>query len=159
MSTVATQQPAPPGTYTTAGAAVPTKCLKRFYNPYTAQASCLPCKAGFYCDEEGMTDNLKDCPKGHFCVDGEFVPAKCDVGTYMNEFNAKVASDCKACQPGKFCDSQGLEYPTGDCDQGYFCTSGATTSSPDVADTANRFGPCPAGFYCPTGSAYPVPCP
>ena len=75
--------PAPPGTYTLAGASTPTNCPKAFlsghilniklgcyYNPFTALAACLPCQAGFYCDQEGMSDNLNSCPPGYYCPTG-----------------------------------------------------------------------------------------
>lgn len=160
MSTVSTQMPAPPGYYTTAGASVATKCPKRKYNPYTAQASCSWCKEGFYCDEEGMIDNIKDCPPGYYCPEGSETPTKCDTGTFMSEYNAKSAADCKPCLPGKYCSGQGLIEPTGNCDLGYFCTKGASQSNPAVLDTVSgRFGPCPSGFYCPAASPYAIPCP
>lgn len=62
--------PAPPGTYTLAGASTPTNCPKAYYNPFTALAACLPCQAGFYCDQEGMSDNLISCPPGYYCPTG-----------------------------------------------------------------------------------------
>lgn len=106
-----------------------------------------------------MTDNLKDCPPGYYCPEGSELPLKCNVGTYNNEYNAKSPSDCKSCLPGQYCDGQALIEPTGECEQGYFCTTSATSNTPDTLDLQNRFGPCPAGFYCPPGSPYPIPCP
>jgi hypothetical protein len=76
--------PAPPGTYTLAGASIYTNCPTKTYNPFTAQSACLPCKAGFYCDSEGMTNNIKNCPYGYYCPAGVDTPLKCDIGTYMN---------------------------------------------------------------------------
>ena len=63
--------------------------------------------------------------------------------------------DCLACAPGKYCATTGLSAPTGNCDAGYYCTSGATRANP--TDGANAFK-CVAGFYCPEGSAYQIPC-
>jgi len=44
----------------------------------------------------------------------------------------------------------------GICDAGYYCSSGANTSTPTDSVTGDI---CPAGFYCPSGSNAPIPCP
>ena len=46
-------------------------------------------------------------------------------------------------------------FVSGECDAGYYCSSGANVSTPTDGITGDI---CPAGFYCPTGSAAPVPC-
>ncbi len=46
------------------------------------------------------------------------------------------------------------------CNAGYFCKEGAVVGTPETDPTGgNRYGPCPAGYYCPIGTAEPIPCP
>lgn len=49
------------------------------------------------------------------------------------------------CTEGKYCDSNGLDIPSGDCDAGYYCSSAAIR--PDPIDV-NTGGLCPQGRYC-----------
>ncbi len=63
-STVQDQIPADPGYYTLTGSSMQTICPVGTYNPFTAQKQCTPCRAGFFCDEEGMSDQIYDCPQG-----------------------------------------------------------------------------------------------
>ena len=44
-----------------------------------------------------------------------------------------------------------------DCAPGYYCREGAATRYPED-DGTDRFGPCPAGHYCPQGSDAPIAC-
>jgi len=44
----------------------------------------LTCKAGFYCDAEGMSEDIKSCPVGKYCIAGSELPEKCPVGTFNN---------------------------------------------------------------------------
>lgn len=43
----------------------------------------------------------------------------------------------------------------GNCSAGYYCTSGAESSTPSSEEFA---GPCPAGYYCPEATVNPIPC-
>jgi len=106
-----------------------------------------------------MSDKINNCLMGHYCPEGSNKSTKCPAGTYNNQLNAKNLSDCKDCLPGKYCDSDGLVDPTGDCDQGYFCTKQAIQNDPGTLDALERFGPCPKGYYCPTATWKPLPCP
>ena len=54
-----------------------------------------------------------------------------------------------------YCDSLGLEQPRGECEAGYYCTGGATSSTPV---TTSEGGLCEAGYYCPAGSTEMIPC-
>ena len=56
---------------------------------------------------------------------------------------------------GSYCDSLGLTQPTGQCTAGYYCTSGANTSTPTDGTTGNI---CPQGHYCPMGSISQTQC-
>ena len=60
------------------------------------------------------------CPPGRYCPPGtthadEFL---CPVGTYYNFTKAKEVSDCVYCPGGHYCETEGLDYPTGLCDPG-----------------------------------------
>jgi len=54
---------------------------------------------------------------------------------------------------GKFCQGTGLDWPTGDCDPGWYCTGSSTQARP----TADG-GRCVRGQFCPAGSAAPQAC-
>lgn len=84
---------------------------------------------------------------------------KCPVGSYNNELNAKSIAQCKLCQAGKYCNSEGLDQPAGDCEMGYYCKQNSTTPNPESDDASGNFGPCPEGFFCPVSTWKPIPCP
>ena len=52
---------------------------------------------------------------------------------------------------GQYCGSPGLEYPTGDCDEGFYCPRGQNVSSPPDFI-------CTPGHYCPRGSPDQIDC-
>ena len=64
-----------------------------------------------------------------------------------------------------FCDQNGLEYPRGFCEPGYYCSNGS--SSPTPKNIGNAIGwifefhndICPRGHYCPNATNIPFPCP
>ena len=46
------------------------------------------------------------------------------------------------------------------CSAGYFCKESAIIGTPETDPLSQgRYGPCPAGHYCPAGTADPIPCP
>ena len=99
-----------------------------------------------------MTDNFTPCPTGYYCPSGQKDPIICVQGTYNPTTHATVATDCLECPPGKWCGSEGLAAPSGDCDAGYFCSRRVIEKAPaeqDTAATPPRWGPCPLGHYCP----------
>eukprot|EP00347_Sterkiella_histriomuscorum_P016022 403354791 len=153
------QLTSPPGYFSLEGAASPTICPQGTYNQFTSKSECTKCRAGFYCDEEGMSNNIKDCSRGNYCPESSITPTKCPAGTYNNQFNAQKLADCKQCLPGKYCLYDGLIEPSGDCEQGYYCISGSSSKTPLVENTDKTSGPCPKGYYCKVGTSYPIPCP
>ena len=60
----------------------------------------------------------------------------------------EAMTDCNLCDPGYYCDTQGLLLPRAQCDPGYLCYSGAITSGPTDGVTGEL---CPAGGYCVAG--------
>ena len=60
----------------------------------------------------------------------------------------KNVTECSQCDPGKYCDSLGQTAVTGNCDAGFLCYGGASTSNPN--DTVTGIA-CPRGGYCPSG--------
>ena len=79
----------------------------------------------------------------------------CDAGTYQPYVRMTNVTACLSCDPGKYCNSTGLESVTGDCMEGFYCISGSSSSAPMDGVTGDI---CPAGSYCPTGSAYHLFC-
>lgn len=65
------------------------------------------------------------------------------------------SSDPIKCDPGSYCQTEGLSAPTGSCLAGYYCTLQAIVQNPTDDTTGNI---CPPGFYCETGSSTPTPC-
>lgn len=66
---------------------------------------------------------------------------------------------CTACDPGYYCDAPGLTLPRDQCDAGYLCYSGATTSTPkDITTQGGEL--CTRGGYCLKGmiSSYDNSC-
>ena len=39
-------------------------------------------------------------------------------------------TDCMFCPPGMYCEGTGLDYPSGWCDEGFFCTGGSYAKRP-----------------------------
>ena len=135
------QEPCPPGTY-----------LGTFGG--SSASSCLNCTAGGYC-QRGSVHPLV-CPEGHYCTDNLDHPIPCPIGTYNNQTGRTVDTQCTACDPGYYCDTEGKNNVTGLCDPGYYCVSRAVSSAPRDGPTG---GLCPRGGYCPQGSFFFTACP
>jgi hypothetical protein len=160
-------QPCPVGTFgaikSLKSAAECTSCPAGSYceNPGSATVTG-PCKAGFVCGLGSITsapyDAIYDvettppvqngrCPVGKYCPQGCITPLPCPAGSYNPDSGA---AECRACDPGKYCETAGAVAPSGDCDAGYICKFGAKTSRPTDGVTGEI---CPVSFYCPAGSA------
>ena len=98
---------------------------------------------------DNTTGNI--CPMGHYCPPGSSAPTACDLGYYLDAYGSTVLTDCKICEEGTYCGSQGLPNPTGDCDEGYYCPAGQETATPSNYT-------CPLGHFCVQGVGYPAPC-
>ena len=74
------------------------------------------------------------CPIGYFCPEGTPEPIPCPPSTFGGAAGLATESSCSNCTAGFFCDEY-AHTPT------------------NFADNT-----CPAGSYCPEGSALPTPC-
>ena len=157
-----------------------TPCPVGTFNAFpskTSLADCLPCTAGKYCDEKGLSAEKGDCEAGFYCLSGSpfsnpafddasnnygrcpqgsycaaitSVPTQCLAGTYSGMTKLVDNTNCKPCEPGYYCDVAGLAAPTGQCAPGYFCAVGSISAQ--QAD-------CTATNYCPQGSPNEERCP
>ncbi|KYO38996.1 hypothetical protein Y1Q_0022586 [Alligator mississippiensis] len=123
------------------------------------------CWEGFYCTKGSDRPNphtrfqgqAGPCPPGHYCPRGTAVPEPCPVGTFSTRIKLSSEAHCSPCLPGHYCNSTGLLVPTGQCAEGFYCTLGSTL--PVVPAVDKTGGPCPTGYFCPRGTATPLPCP
>ena len=67
-----------------------------------------------------------------------------------------MIDQCTPCVGGEACDVEGLVAPERPCAPGYYCRVGANMTTPELGTDANE---CPAGSYCPEGTAEPIECP
>lgn len=97
-----------------------------------------PCTPGYYCtggaylpDPTGNVVPFGDlCPSGYYCPLGSHSPKPCPAGTYNPSTGRSTLTDCRICDPGKYCNTTGLALPQGLCDPGYYCTGGSIYSAP-----------------------------
>ena len=66
----------------------------------------------------------------------------CQIGTFNNMTGLNQSSDCQPCLAGYYCETAGLNYPTGQCSAGFFCKTLAETASPTQGVDADV---CPQG--------------
>ncbi|KAL0973027.1 hypothetical protein UPYG_G00197910 [Umbra pygmaea] len=144
--------------YCPIGTASEVPCQPGTYSPAPGAAHCLVCPNGTMCPSSG-TKEPSVCPVGHFCPAGCVLPQPCPVGTLSEQTGAHSISACRLCPTGFYCSSPGSSVTQGQCQQGYFCQSGASGPAPDSSATFPRNGPCPVGHYCLSGTQSPLPCP
>ena len=89
-----------------------------------------------------------------FYFTGTVSATLCPRGTQRNQTTGAAESDCWPCDPGYYCDSEGMLGPTGVCDARYYCPDSAKIDS--AMPTSYE---CPPGYYCPAGTGTPVACP
>ena len=71
------------------------------------------CDAGFVCvsasntsrPEDGMTGY--ECLPGYYCPKGSDQGIKCPKGTFSDRYGLENVTECEACTPGQFCQTQG----------------------------------------------------
>ncbi|XP_077985305.1 uncharacterized protein LOC144439945 [Glandiceps talaboti] len=131
----------------------------------TINASAGPCDAGYYCVLGNNVSNPTPettagiggpCPAGYFCPEGTHTPSSCPNGTYSDQTHLTAIDECTDCDLGQYCGSANLTQPTGPCDPGFYCLTGAIYPNPTGDDSTG--GPCPIGHYCPAGTSVPYEC-
>ena len=95
------------------------------------------CPAGSYQDTKAQA-YCKNCPVGHWCGKGAKDPVPCPRGTFSNALNITRESKCSWCTPGMYCETQGLNKPTGKCSMGFYCPKRSHTP---------KFRKCPGNGY------------
>ena len=75
------------------------------------------------------------CKRGTYCPPGSSMPIPCD--------------------PGYYCDQDGLSTVSNGCAAGYYCLGGSTEERP-INKTYGDI--CPPGFFCDANSTTPLPC-
>ena len=142
-----------------------TLCPPGTFQSQTGQAACLPAPVGFFapdfgmvmprlcprglvCDLTGLAGGLAACPPGHYCLEGTRT---------ANFSDFRVSERPLPCPFGFFCGSgvttstsiaNNLTTPQ-PCAPGYLCEPGSVTPQGS--------GPCPTGYYCPSGQFIPCP--
>ncbi|EDV25654.1 uncharacterized protein TRIADDRAFT_55968 [Trichoplax adhaerens] len=171
------------GYYCPEGSSTQLACLPGSYQDEVGQGTCKSCPAGYFCDADevqaqcsGSSHGVKVptiCPLGYYCLPGTSrnISNPCPAGTFGAITGAKSTGDCHSCPAGKFCNGDALTTPSGDCDAGYYCASGANSSKPIIASGLPEYNDtttlatvyyndlCPIGYYCPAGTIIPIPCP
>ena len=105
-----------------------------------------------------------DCPAGYKCGVATVSPVECGVGYYSTSYSVS----CAICPRGYYCGSNATTdeslrnggkiwsnrfESSGMCFNGTYCDYGMK-SAPDLTRNA-----CPAGYYCPAGTVFPLGCP
>ncbi|KAF7241231.1 Signal peptide, CUB and EGF-like domain-containing protein 3 [Varanus komodoensis] len=172
----------PKGYYCPPRTATPSPCPAGTLNSLEGALSlhaCKPCPAGRFCSGNanwepdglcpggyycagGASDAFPQatqefplngpCARGHYCPEGTWFPVACPVGTLNNATGCFSSDCCVPCYPGFFCAAMGLSSPTGPCAAGSYCPVNFSSFSPAPFL-------CPEGHFCPSGAAYPSPCP
>jgi len=141
------------GNFCPAGYDYQIKCQPGTYQNQTAQATCIDCPEGYYCDGDlsGNSYTPLKCPPGYYC------PAKtihyhlypCPAGRLglatATAYGLKVVGECTSCTATKYCDRRGLSAVTGPCKNGYLCSAGS------IHPTGLNTQECPQGSYCVAG--------
>ena len=98
------------------------------------KATCDACTAGFFCPQNTTDPTANPCPTGHYCppATSHAYQYACPQGTYNPDTHSTNASACLLCPPGMYCEVEGLQEPTGNCTEGWFCTGGAMQAKPIV---------------------------
>ncbi|XP_023933458.1 uncharacterized protein LOC106181652, partial [Lingula anatina] len=145
----------PPGSYCPIGTTHPQACGAGTFSNETGQALCHQCPEGYYCLEGAVVYENTECPPGHYCPAGTSSAYQypCPEGSYYNATMARSLSDCLPCPGGQYCERQGLDYPTGLCSPGWYCSGNSS-----AANTTVSGGQCQPGYYCPQGSYEPQQC-
>ena len=69
---------------------------------------------------------------GHYCPEGTAasITNPCPAGTFAPNLQTEREVDCTDCTPGSYCETTGLDAPTGECNGGYYCLGAAISATP-----------------------------
>uniref|UniRef100_K3WJP5 Tyrosine-protein kinase ephrin type A/B receptor-like domain-containing protein n=1 Tax=Globisporangium ultimum (strain ATCC 200006 / CBS 805.95 / DAOM BR144) TaxID=431595 RepID=K3WJP5_GLOUD len=172
----------PAGNYCPENTTLPVKCPPGFFasaQGLVALDQCTPCPASYYCDSYGLSAPSGKCfegfvcaesspvanpvaqhfgyicPAGHYCPEGSGSEVMCPSGTFRASVGGTSVDSCTICPGGHYCSGSSLTVPSGECDEGYFCSSRASSATPSDKVTGDI---CPAGYFCPKASVIPLKC-
>ena len=157
----------PPANYCPGvGNIFPSRCTPGFYNDRSGRYACIECPIGHICPVAGL-EHPVICPAGSVCnVPGLKVPSSlcpagyhCWEGTETEDWNAETLFKPIQCSEATYCLGGITNNITNEndhaspqpCPHGHFCKEASTTPF--------GTGRCPAGFFCPKGTADPFPAP
>ena len=63
-------------------------------------------------------------------MEGTNVTQPCKKGTYGPTEQLRSHDECKGCDPGAFCATDGLNQTSDNCSVGFFCRGNASVSKP-----------------------------
>ena len=139
-----------PGYYCTYG--VRTPCQSGYYSDVLGANSSYckgPCTAGYYCESASPSPTQHLCGNSsQYCPIGSSTPTLVPLGYYSVNGTISTKSAIQICPPGSYCIG-GVRRP---CTAGYVAVGYGSSS-------AQCDGVCSAGYYCPLGSAFMIPCP
>jgi hypothetical protein len=148
--------PCPSGFYCSKGTMYPVMCPS---GRYCAEAIADPavCPLGFDCP--ASTSAPADCPDGYLCPAGNYIPVACAPGWHIDYNTSTGLPVCRACGAG-FYQLPSSNHTYHECQ---LCPAGKLCSDSSYLDADNGevqlTSTCPAGYYCPTGTVIPLPCP
>ena len=135
------------GYYCPKGTSFERNCKDGKFTNSDGQHVCVSVPAGQY--RSLSVDGIipVNCKSGNAkCIGGDSYEPKCGFGYYGS------GNVCEPCTAGKYC-RDGTNAAT--CTAGYLCTG--ISSEPDPTGTGGTL--CPAGGYCPHGTAAKIDCP
>ena len=171
-TTSGTANMCPAGTYSiTTGLHDVSQCVACPKGSYcSGGSSLLNCPGGTYgsvtnlkSSDPSQPNSCRSCPAGYKCVAGSVAPVECGIG-YFSDVSAII---CRVCPLGHYCASKSTTLASlaggrnwansaqlsGGCFSGTYCPLGQSLV-PNLVNAA-----CPAGYYCPVATLYPMPCP
>ncbi len=151
----------PAGFYCETGVTSPVGCPAGTYWDGVGaglQTDCKACPSGYVCTGTQLIDATNVCPAGKFCVDS--TQTDCPAGFYCPAGSLEAFR----CQPGTYQDATGQSACV-QCDAGSYCYWNDDDGDGDPMTLAGTEITtkldCPAGYYCPSGTAFygHFPCP
>jgi hypothetical protein len=71
---------------------------------------------------------------GYYCPAGTVSPLPCPIGTYGDAIQLSLATECKPCPAGKYCNQMALttaDLVNKDCHAGYICLGSSIVPNPN----------------------------